>query len=97
MYCTNTLVQTRRYALGANVLGHGLGALADGVLGQLAGEQKADCGLDLPTGDGETPVVVRESAGLADSELESDFHGVVLDLAADAGVVEDLAEHVCRM
>ena len=40
---------------------------------------------------------MRESAGLVDNELEDDFHGAVLGLAADAGVVEDLAEPACRM
>ena len=40
------------------------------MLEQIAGEQKADCGLQLPTGDGDALVVVRESAGLVGSALE---------------------------
>ena len=38
--------------LGAGVLGDGLGALRDGVLGQLSGEEEPDSSLDLPGGDG---------------------------------------------
>ncbi len=38
--------------LGAGVLGDSLGSLRDGVLGQLTGQKKPDCGLDLSTGDG---------------------------------------------
>ena len=33
-------------------LGDGLGALGDGVLGELSGEDEADGGLDLPGGEG---------------------------------------------
>ena len=33
-------------------LGHSLGAFRDSVFGQLAGEDEADSGLDLPGGDG---------------------------------------------
>ena len=34
--------------LGAGVLGHRLGALTDGVFGQLTGEKQANRSLDLP-------------------------------------------------
>ena len=36
----------------AGVLGNGLGPLGHGVLGQLAGQQEVDGGLDLTGGDG---------------------------------------------
>ncbi|POS82102.1 hypothetical protein EPUL_004915, partial [Erysiphe pulchra] len=52
------------------VLGHGLGAFGDGVLGQLAGEQQPHGGLDLPGGDGRPLVVVGEPAGLRGDALE---------------------------
>ena len=47
--------------LGAGVLGDGLGALRDGVLGQLTGQEEPDSGLDLPGGDGGSLVVVCKS------------------------------------
>ena len=40
------------YLLGAGVLCDGLGALTDGVLGQLTREKQTDGGLDLPARDG---------------------------------------------
>jgi hypothetical protein len=36
--------------LGGSELGHGLGALRDGVLGELTGEDEADGSLDLARG-----------------------------------------------
>ncbi|KAG7218946.1 hypothetical protein INR49_019393 [Caranx melampygus] len=83
--------------LGAGVLGDGLGALRDGVLGQLSGQQEADGGLDLPGGDGGALVVVGEAGGLTGDALEDvadegvhDAHG----LGGDAGVGVDLLEHL---
>jgi len=51
-------------------LGDGLGALRDGVLGELAGEDEAHRGLDLPGGDGGLLVVAREAGGLLRELLE---------------------------
>lgn len=50
--------------LGRGELGHGLGALGDGVLGELTGEDEAHGGLDLPGGDRRLLVVARELGGL---------------------------------
>ena len=47
-----------RDLLGAGVLGHGLGSLRHGVLGQFTGQEQTDGGLDLSAGDGAPPVVV---------------------------------------
>ena len=51
--------------LGAGVLGDGLGALRDGVLGQLSGQEEPDGGLDLPGGDGGPLVVVGQALASA--------------------------------
>jgi hypothetical protein len=50
--------------LGRGELGHGLGALRDGVLSELSGEDQAHGGLDLPGGDRRLLVVARELGGL---------------------------------
>ena len=58
------------YLLGGCVLGDSLGTFADSVLGKLTGQQKSDCGLDLPRCDGRSFVVVSKSAGLGADSLE---------------------------
>ena len=45
----------------AGVLGDSLGSLRDGVLGQLAGQDETDSGLDFPAGDGGTSVVMSKT------------------------------------
>ena len=83
--------------LGAGVLGNGLGALRDGVLGELTGEEEPDSGLDLAGGDGGPLVVVSQTAGLGGDPLEQvvdervhDGHG----LGGDSGVGVDLLQHL---
>ena len=83
--------------LGAGVLGHGLGSLGDGVLGQLAGQQQTHGGLDLSGGDGAPPVVVGQTGSLGGDALEDvvdegvhDGHGP----GADAGVGVHLLQHL---
>ena len=44
-------VPSKLNLLGAGVLGHGLGSLRAGVLGQLSGKEETDGGLDLARGD----------------------------------------------
>jgi len=51
-------------------LGHGLRALGDGVLRQLAGEDKADSSLDLPRREGRLLVVAGQAAGLSGHAVE---------------------------
>lgn len=56
---------------GRGVLGDGLGALRDGVLGQLTGEDEADRSLDLSGRDGRLLVVGSELGGLGGDALEN--------------------------
>ena len=83
--------------LGAGVLGDSLGALRDGVLGELTREEEPDSSLDLTRGDGGPLVVVSESAGLSGDSLEQivdervhDAHG----LGGDSSVGVDLLQHL---
>lgn len=61
---TNRLFRARR------VLGDRLGTLRHGVLGQLAGEDETDGGLDFPGGDGRLLVVRSELGSLGRDALE---------------------------
>ena len=83
--------------LAAGVLGDGLGALTDGVLGQLSGQKQTDSGLDLSAGDGRSLVVVGKTRRLGGDSLEDvvdegvhDGHG----LARDSGVGVHLFQHL---
>ena len=51
-------------------LRHGLGALGDGVFGQLAGEHEADRSLDLSRGEGLLLAVAAELGRLESDALE---------------------------
>lgn len=55
---------------GGRVLGDSLGALRDGVLGKLTGEDEADGGLDLAGRDGGLLVVCGKLGGLSCDALE---------------------------
>ena len=64
-------------------LGHGLGALGDGV-GELTGEDEAHGGLDLPGGDGGLLVVAGELGSLGGDLLEDVVdEGVLVDIALE--------------
>ena len=83
--------------LAAGVLGDGLGALTDGVLSQLTGQQETDSCLDLPAGDGGTLVVVGQAGSLSSDSLEDIVDKAVHDghgFAADAGVRVHLFQHL---
>ncbi|XP_034390553.1 uncharacterized protein LOC117732052 [Cyclopterus lumpus] len=83
--------------LGAGVLGHGLGSLRHRVLRQLAGQQQADSGLDLPGSDGGALVVVSQTRGLTGDALKDVAHEAVHDahgLGGDAGIGVDLLHHL---
>ena len=83
--------------LGAGVLGDSLGALRDGVLGELTREEEPDSGLDLAGGDGGPLVVVSQTAGLGSNPLEQVVDEGVHDthsLGRDSGVGVDLLQHL---
>ena len=78
------------------VLGDGLGALGDGVLGELTGEEELDGGLDLAGGEGVASVVADEAGGLAGDLLEDvvdegvhDAHGSLGDAELGVDLLED--------
>ena len=82
--------------LGACVLGDGLRAFRNGVLGQLSRQQETDGCLDLPRRDGGAAVVVGQTGSLGSDALEDVVHEGVHDghgLAGDAGVGVDLLQH----
>ena len=67
------------------------------MLGQLAGQEQADGGLDLARGDGAFLVVVGETAGFGGDALEDVVHERVHDrhgLGGDAGVRVHLLQHL---
>ncbi len=85
---------------GAGVLGHGLGALGHGVLGQLAGQQQADGGLDLPGSDGGSLVVMRQARRFSGDALEDVVDKRVHDahsLRGDPRVRVHLLQHLVHI
>ena len=83
--------------LGGGVLGHSLGALRHGVLGQLSGEEETDSSLDLSAGDGGTTVVVGKTAGLSCDALKDVVDKAVHDrhsLGGDTSVRVHLLQHL---
>ena len=81
--------------LAAGVLGDGLGAFADGVLGQFTGQEETHSGLDLSAGDGGSLVVVCEPGSFSGDPLEDVVDEAVHDghgLAGNAGVWVNLLQ-----
>ena len=75
--------------LGAGVLGDGLGALTDSVLGKLTRQQETDSSLDLSASDGGTLVVVGKAGSFTGDTLEDIIDKAVHDahgFAGDTGV-----------
>ena len=73
-------------AISASEVGHGLGALRDGMLAELAWKDQAHGSLDLTGGHGALPGVARDGASLAGDPLEQ----VVDERVEDAdGVLAD--------
>ena len=96
-YCELGVLSTREYS-GAE-LGDGLGALSDGVLGELTGEEEADGGLDLAGGEGVLLVVADETGRLGGDLLEDvvdegvhDAHGLLGDAGLGVHLLEDTVD-----
>jgi len=86
-------------ARSAGELGDGLGALGDGVLGELTGEEEADGGLDLAAGEGVALVVADEAGALSGDLLEDvvdegvhDAHGLLGDAGLGVNLLEDTVD-----
>ena len=80
-------------------LGHGLGALRDGVLGELAREREAHGGLDLAARERLLLVVARQGGGLRADALEHvvdervhDGHAALGDAGVRVDLLEDLVD-----
>ena len=93
---TGCVARSKRLRVGG-VLGDSLGALGDGVLGELSGEDEAHGGLDLAGREGALLVVADKLASLNSNALEGivdervhDGHG----LGGDASVRVHLLEHL---
>ena len=85
--------------LGRGVLGDGLGALRDGVLGQLTGQEQPHGGLDFPGGDGGSLVVVGKTGGFGSDTLKDvvdervhDGHSLGADTSVGVDLLEDLVD-----
>ena len=87
----------RSRSLRAGVFGDSLGALADGVLGELTGQQEPHGGLHLPGCDSRALVVVGQAGRFGGDPFEYVVHERVHDrhgLTGDTGVRVDLLEHL---
>lgn len=85
------------YLLAASVLGDGLGALADGVLGQFTGKKQTDGGLDFSAGDRGSLVVVSQAGSLGGDSLKDIVDKAVHDghgFAGDTSVGVHLFQHL---
>ena len=84
---------------GSRVLGDGLGALADCVLGQLSGKQQTYRGLHFAAGDGGFLVIVGETRRLCRDPLEDivdeavhNTHGATRDSRVGMDLFHDLVD-----
>ncbi|KAL5102784.1 hypothetical protein TcWFU_009078 [Taenia crassiceps] len=83
--------------LGADVLGHSLGALRHRVLGQLTRQQQTHSSLNLPACDCRLLVIMRQPARLSGNPLEDVIHEGVHyrhRLRRDARVRMHLTQHL---
>ena len=83
----------------SSVLGDRLGTFADGVLGQLSGEEKADCCLYFTAADGRFLVVLRQARCFGGDALEDvideavhDWHRTTWDASVGMDLFENLVD-----
>ena len=81
------------------VLGNGLGALSDGVAGELTGEEETDGSLDLAGAESVALVVADEAGALTGDALEDvtdegvhDAHGFLGDTSLGVDLLEDTVD-----
>ena len=89
--------QQQRACLLGVVLGDGLGALRNGVLGKFARQDEADSGLHFARRDGRLLVVAGKAASFGGKALKDIVDKVVHDdhaLLADAGVRVHLLQNL---
>ena len=84
---------------GGGELGHGLGALRHGVLGELSGQEQADRGLDLSGGESGLLAVARQTRRLKSKALEyvvdegvKDGHASLADTSVGVDLLENLVD-----
>merc|ERR1719230_815196 len=92
------MVGMREPSCSGRELGDSLGALSDGVLGELTGEEEADGSLDLAGGEGGL-VVADETGRLGGNLLEDvvdervhDAHGSLGDAGLGVHLLEDTVD-----
>ena len=81
------------------VLGDGLGALSDGVTGELTGEEETDGGLDLAGAESVALVVADKTGAFASDALEDvtdegvhDAHALLGDASLGVDLLEDTVD-----
>lgn len=86
----------RKQLFAASVLGHGLGALGNSMLGQFSREKETNSGLNFPAGNCMLLVVVRQTGCFGGNSLEYVVHEGVHDthgLARNPGLRMNLLEY----
>lgn len=86
-----------RILLGAGVFSDSFGAFAHSVLGEFTGQQESHCGLNLPTGDRRTFIVVRKTRSFRGDTFEDVVDETVHDahrLTGNTGVGMNLFQHL---
>ena len=95
VFCILISLSTEKKLVGGE-LGHGLGSLGNGVLGELTRKSKSDSGLNLSAGQGLLLVVSGEFTGLGAYTLEDVVDERVHDrhsALGDTGLGVNLLQH----
>ena len=79
MMACKTPGKTVQWRLGAGELGHSLGSLRDGVLGEFTRQDQSDGSLHLPRGQSPLLAVAAQTTSLTSDTVEGILHQVVHD------------------